>query len=108
MAFEKESKPRYEAYLAWTVYLINPTDKKSETRQILLRLREENKKEALYLYLLGTMSVRENEIKQAMSYFQKAVQIDPKHIDSARQLRILRMRQKGKEASGIIDRLKRK
>jgi CheY-like chemotaxis protein/curved DNA-binding protein CbpA len=107
-AFETEPKPRYEAYMAWTAYLIRPTEEKSETRQVLLKLKEENGKEALYPYLLGTMAVRENEIKQAMAYFQKAVQLDPKHIDSARQLRILRMRQKGKETSGLFDILKRK
>jgi curved DNA-binding protein CbpA/hydrogenase maturation factor len=107
-AFEAEPKPRYEAYRAWTAYLIRPAEEKSEARQVLLRLKEANAKEALYPYLLGTMAVRENEIKQAMSYFLKAVQLDPKHIDSARQLRILRMRQKGKETSGLFDILKRK
>ena len=107
-AFEKAPNPRYEAYMAWSAYLINPMDKKTDTRQVLLRLREENEKEALYPYLLGTMSVRENEIKQAMSYFQRAVQLDPKHIDSARQLRILRMRQKGTESSGLFDILKKR
>ncbi|MCP4196075.1 MAG: response regulator [Proteobacteria bacterium] len=108
MAFEIEPKPRYEAYMAWTAYLIRPAEEKSATRQTLLELKEENGKEVLYPYLLGTMAVRENKIKQAMAFFQKAVQLDPKHIDSARQLRILRMRQKGKETSGLFDILKRK
>ena len=94
--------------MAWSAYLLNPAKNRDETRQVLLRLREENGNEALYSYLLGTMSVRENEIKQAMAYFQRAVQVDPKHIDSARQLRILRMRQKGQEASGLFDILRRK
>jgi curved DNA-binding protein CbpA len=101
-------KPRYEAYQAWAAYLLNPKENARSAKQTLKTLHKAHNKEALYPYLLGSMSTREKDNKSAIAYFERAVSIDPQHIESARQLRILRMRQRGSEMSTIFQRFKKK
>jgi len=59
-------------------------------------------------YLLGNLALREKDSKKAADYFTAAIKIDPQHIDSARQLRLLRMRQRKTETSGLFDLFKKK
>ena len=77
-------------------------------KQLLKKLHKDNKKDPLFSYLLGNVALREKDAKQATAYFELAVSIDPQHIESSRQLRILRMRQKGSELSTIFQRFKKK
>ncbi len=107
-AQEMVPKPRYEAYEAWSKYLIDSVQHKAETEALLDRLHKDNPQEALFLYLLGNLALKEKDKKRAAGYFERAVKADPKHIDSARQLRILRMRQTGSEVSGLFDLFKKK
>lgn len=101
-------KPRYTAHRVWSAYLIDPVGKKQDAEKALARLRKENPEEALYPYLLGSLALREKDGKRAEFFFDQSVRIDPQHIDSARQLRILRMRQQTSEASGLFELFKRK
>ncbi len=106
-AGEINPKPRYKAYQIWATYLINPKKEQSNTKSQLLQLQKENSQDVLYPYLLGTMASREGDSKQAIKYFEQAVKIDPQHIDSARQLRIIRMRESTSEVSGLFDLFKK-
>ena len=107
-AHELSPKPRYEAYKAWTAFLLDPQGQGQGAKQLLKKLHKDNKKDPLFSYLLGNVALREKDAKQATAYFELAVSIDPQHIESARQLRILRMRQKGSEMSTIFQRFKKK
>ncbi|MCP4680089.1 MAG: response regulator [Deltaproteobacteria bacterium] len=107
-ATEIEPKPRYEAHVAWVAYLIDARRQKVNTEKVLMRLHKENKNEALYPYLLGNLALKEKDKKRATQFFERAIRIDPQHIDSARQLRILRMRQQSSEVSGLFEIFKKK
>ncbi len=107
-AAEMIPKPRYEAYQAWSKYLIDSPQHRTETEALLNKLHKDNPNDALFLYLLGNLALKEKDKKRAAGYFERAVRADPKHIDSARQLRILRMRQSGGEVSGLFDLFKKK
>ncbi|MCU0662243.1 MAG: response regulator [Myxococcota bacterium] len=101
-------KPRYEAYHAWAEFLQNPLVNRASAEQTLQKLAREHSDEAQVLYLLGNLCLRNQENDKAISYFERTLQVDDKHIDAARQLRLLRMRQRGSEASGLFDLFKKK
>jgi two-component system, OmpR family, response regulator len=107
-AEELSPKPQYLAYRVWTSYLIDPEKGKKKTEKTLLRLRNQNEESALFPYLLGNMALKERNSKRAAMFFEQAVSIDPQHIDSCRQLRIIRMRQNTTEVSGLFDLFKKK
>jgi len=54
--------------------------------------------------------MRENNEKRATACYERALEIDPQNIDAARQLRIIRMRQRQKssESSGLFDIFRKK
>ncbi|MDD5307941.1 MAG: response regulator [Deltaproteobacteria bacterium] len=102
-AEEISPKPQYTGYRAWAAYLADPIVENAKTERTLVGLRKDNSNDALFPYLLGNFYLREKDAKRAVSYFEEALRINPQHIDSARQLRILRMRQRSTEASGLFD-----
>jgi CheY-like chemotaxis protein/tetratricopeptide (TPR) repeat protein len=101
-------KPRYEAYHAWANFLLNPLLHQAAAEATLQKLAREHPEEAQVLYLLGNLCLRNQETDKAISYFERTLQVDEKHIDAARQLRLLRMRQRSSEASGIFDIFKKR
>ncbi len=107
-ATEIEPKPRYQAHAAWVAYLMDAKRQKTNTEKVLMQFHKENKNEALYPYLLGNLALKEKDKKRATQFFERAIRIDPQHIDSARQLRILRMRQQSSEVSGLFEIFKKK
>lgn len=100
-AEEIKSKPRYQAYVAWSGYLANPEQEKAKTERTLAGLQKDNPDDALFAYLLGNLALKEKSTKRAVSHFEQAVRADPRHIDSARQLRLLKMREKN-ENTGVF------
>jgi tetratricopeptide (TPR) repeat protein len=106
-ALEQKYHPRYEAHKVWSAYLIDPQEKLN-TARVLKELHKKNPDEALYPYLMGNLALREKDRTRAEALFERAVKIDPQHIDSARQLRILRMRSQTTEASGLFDLFRKK
>ncbi|MBW2277769.1 MAG: J domain-containing protein, partial [Deltaproteobacteria bacterium] len=111
-AFEQANalapRPRYRGYCAWTAYLLDPDGARPTSERELAILMKENEDEPLFPYLLGNLALRQKNAKRAIALFEKALEIDPQHIDSARQLRILRMRQRSGETSGLFDIFKKK
>lgn len=107
-ANELTPKPRYQAYHAWSNFLLQPITNRISSEHILQKLSREHPGEAQVLYLLGNLALRNQENDKAISYFEKTLHVDDKHIDAARQLRLLRMRQRSNEASGIFDRFKKR
>jgi len=104
-----EPKARYSAYRAWCSYLAAPKLRESVERD-LSSLAKQNTDDALLYYLLGNFYMRENNEKRATACYERALEIDPQNIDAARQLRIIRMRQRQKssESSGLFDIFRKK
>ncbi len=100
--------PRYQAYHAWASYLSDPIEQQQTTEQLLNKLHDEQPEEVLFVYLLGNLMLREKKEKKATAYFMQAVKLDPQHIDSARQLRLLRLRHRSSETSGLFDIFRKK
>lgn len=98
-----EPRPRYQAYRVWTAYLLNPKEEKKSTEEKLYQLQTENSEEALYPYLLGNMALREKDFSRAAYFFKRAITVDPQHIDSTRQLQLLRTFGYRIENSGLFD-----
>jgi CheY-like chemotaxis protein/tetratricopeptide (TPR) repeat protein len=108
-AEELQPKARYRAYTAWCSYLANPK-LREKVEHALVQLTKQNTDDALMYYLLGNFYMREKNEKRATVCYEKALEIDPQNIDAARQLRIIRMRQRQKstESSGLFDLFKKK
>jgi CheY-like chemotaxis protein/curved DNA-binding protein CbpA len=102
------SKARYSAYRAWCSYLVNSKQRESVERE-LLGLVKQNVDDSIMVYLLGNFYLREGNEKRATTCFEKVLEIDSQNIDAARQLRIIRMRQRQKnsEVSGLFDLFKK-
>jgi CheY-like chemotaxis protein/curved DNA-binding protein CbpA len=97
------SDPRYLAYRAWAAYLASPSAERAALEGELKRLHAQHDREALYPYLLANFYQREKDRRRAEHFYEKTIDIDRHHIDAARQLRILRMRQRTDEPSGLFD-----
>jgi CheY-like chemotaxis protein/curved DNA-binding protein CbpA len=95
--------PRALAYRAWADYLADPPRRRTDLEQELKKLAKEHDREPLYPYLLANLFQRENQAKRAEALYERTLEIDPRHIDAARQLRVLRMRQRAGEQSGLFD-----
>jgi tetratricopeptide (TPR) repeat protein len=104
-----QPKARYRAYTAWCSYLANPKLRETVEHD-LVQLTKQNADDALMYYLLGNFYMREKNEKRATACYEKALEIDSQNIDAARQLRIIRMRQRQKttESSGLFDLFKKK
>jgi CheY-like chemotaxis protein/tetratricopeptide (TPR) repeat protein len=104
-----QPKARYRAYTAWCSYLANPKLRETAEHD-LVQLAKQNTDDALMYYLLGNFYMREKNEKRATACYEKALEIDSQNIDAARQLRIIRMRQRQKttESSGLFDLFKKK
>jgi CheY-like chemotaxis protein/curved DNA-binding protein CbpA len=103
-----DEKARYVAYRAWCSYLVDPAKREPVERE-LVGLTKQNGDDALMFYLLGNFYLRENNEKRATACYERALEIDPQNIDAARQLRLIRMRQRQKsaESSGLFDLFKK-
>jgi CheY-like chemotaxis protein/curved DNA-binding protein CbpA len=101
-------RPRYRGYRAWAAYLLDPDGARGSSEREIAILMKENEADPLFPYLLGNLALRQRNAKRAIAMFETALEIDPQHIDSARQLRILRMRQRSNETSGLFDIFKKK
>lgn len=107
-AWQAKQEPRYQAYTSWADYLSDPVNAVGDTAKTLKQLHKDKPQDALYPYLLGNLALREKDPDRAIVYFETALRLDPQHIESARQLRILRMRQRNTEGSGLFELFKKK
>ncbi|MFO8070660.1 MAG: response regulator [Polyangia bacterium] len=107
-AEQQDSHPRHTAYRLWAEYLMKPHERRSETERTFHKLQKKHPDEVVFPYLLGKLHLREKNSSRAIKHFEAALEIDPGHIDSARQLRIIRMRQRSSEHSGLFDLFKRR
>jgi len=96
-------RPRYRGYRAWAAFLLDPHEARATSERELAILMRENPDDPLFPYLLGNLASRQKNAKRAIAMFEAALEVDPQHIDSARQLRILRMRERSGETSGLFD-----
>jgi hypothetical protein len=107
------------AWVAWTVFC-DPRGKKSanllpKLKQQLLEAINISPNSAASHYFLGEVYLATDEERRATTCFRKALEINPNHVDSARQLRIIQMRRdradkkKGGLLSGdLLGRFKKK
>jgi Flp pilus assembly protein TadD len=55
------------------------------------------------MYRLGLLAKREGDFARAQSYFQHAVQRNPRHVEAQREIRLMRSRGETKPAKGVLD-----
>jgi CheY-like chemotaxis protein/curved DNA-binding protein CbpA len=96
-------KVKYRAFRAWASCIAHP-EKSFDALTELKKLFKDNSDDPLLPYLLGNYYLRHKKNSEAEAFFKKALEIDPRHIDAARQLRLLHMRKsKNSEMSGLFD-----
>jgi tetratricopeptide (TPR) repeat protein len=94
----------HHAMLAWTIYQ-NPAHNRAATvdtvRQGLFRAIKLSRNNPRPYYLLGELSLNENELDKAIGCFRKALELRENHVEAERGLRLAMMRkEKGGEKKG--------
>jgi len=100
---------QFEAYYAWTTYLMLPRDLDSKpvgadqieaTRKLIEKAVAESDKFDMGNVFLGQLAVENGDIKAGRKLFNLALSQNPKNYAAQRQLRLLNMRKDGNEDSG--------
>ncbi len=90
-----KASPDEGEYYAWRGYarFFLEADKKvghAEAMKDLAVCGRKNPNVAAQYYFLGNMAKLMGDLKNAKTHFQKCVQLDPKHIDAQRELRMMK------------------
>ncbi len=87
--------PIYPAYAAWCHYFDSSIDQDSRSKQASQQLHELLRKRphAQTAYFLGMISKLSDRQSEARRLFEKALEIDPLHGESARELRVIEQRE---------------
>ena len=105
----------HKGWYGWALFCDPRTDKEARLSEIKGLLTEAIRlapKSAACHYFLGEVLLHEGQEKRAVASFNKALEINPNHIDAQRQLRLVEMRkqrspQKGEKKS-LLDRFRKK
>jgi CheY-like chemotaxis protein/tetratricopeptide (TPR) repeat protein len=84
----------FRALYGWATYLENPKDEKAraEARQELEKALELAPRSVTGYYYTGQLHKACGELGPAEKMFRKVLEMDPKHVEAARELRVFRMR----------------
>jgi tetratricopeptide (TPR) repeat protein len=95
----------FRALYGWTTYLVNPQDEKvlAEARQELEKAVELAPRSGTGYYYQGQLFKACRELGPAERMFRKVLELDPDHVEAARELRVFRMRkEKGPDQKGLF------
>ncbi len=81
-----ELAPDADQPVAALVQTLVRNNKIKEARQFLLKIVSENENNITATLLLAQLSLLEKDIATAVAYFNRAIQINPKHEDSYREM----------------------
>lgn len=103
------------AWIAWTVFNDPTVDREkmlSPLKEQLLEAVNLSPKSADCNFFLGEVYLLLKEDKRALTCFNKALEINPQHVDAARQVRFIKMRREKetiqKKPTGLFGRFKKK
>ena len=107
--------PIYPSYAAWCHFFDSSIDKEKRSRQAVQQLQDwlQKKPHAQTAYFLGMIFKLSDRQREAVKMFNQALEIDPLHSESSRELRVIELRQqheaerkeKAKSAGGFLDKL---
>lgn len=98
----------FHAYLGWTEMLVHPDDSEARSRakaslEQAVRLAPQSAN-CFYLFGLQQRACGETELAERM--FRKVLELDPKHLEAGRELRLAQMRRekpgKGEGSGGLF------
>ncbi len=101
------------AYCAWLLHQSSP-DKRQESLKLLARAQRYGGRSARVHYYCGMVLKAEGEQARAAESFERALDLDPDDLESARELRLQSLRESGRRpgqedgAHGLIGWLKRR
>ena len=98
----------YHALYAWLLHLMNPTDPApiDEMLSSLDRALKSNPQSERAHYYKGVVLKRLKRDREALSHFHAAVQINPRNVDAAREVRLATMRRESKPPPpGLLSKL---
>lgn len=88
--------PRYEAWLGWAIYLVNP-DRRKVAEKHIAAARKAAPTISDPFVLMARISEREGANDQAADCYAKAMELEPSNLDLARESRLFDIRvRKGK------------
>ncbi|MEE8557506.1 MAG: response regulator [Myxococcota bacterium] len=98
-----ELNPEEGEFLAlygWTTYLVHPEDPEAreQGKEHLAKAIEFAPRSSSGYYYLGQLFKACGELKRAETMFRQVLELDPKHVEAARELRVFKMRRGGEEA----------
>ncbi|MEL6548135.1 MAG: tetratricopeptide repeat protein, partial [Myxococcota bacterium] len=82
----------YQAYYAYSMYLVQGSSSFEEVRDILQRAVKKDPKNGTAYDFMGRIFRAEGNLKQAAIHLQKAIEISPRNADAQRELRVVQMR----------------
>jgi curved DNA-binding protein CbpA len=91
-------EPDYHALYAWLLHLMNPTDPApmDEMLSSLDRALKANPNSERAHYYRGVVLKRLKRDREALNHFRKALEINPRNVDAAREVRLAGMRRDSK------------
>jgi CheY-like chemotaxis protein/tetratricopeptide (TPR) repeat protein len=96
-----DSEGEFHAYYGWTYFLAHPGDEKAQdiAREHLERAIQLAPRSATGYYFLGLQRKACGDGDHAERMFRKVVEIQPRHVEASRELRLASMR-RGKKGQG--------
>jgi curved DNA-binding protein CbpA len=100
-------EPDFHALYAWLLHLMNPTDPAptDEMLSSLERALKAHPNSERAHYYRGVVLKRVKRDREALHHFRKALDINPRNVDAAREVRLAGMRRDSKPPSGLLSKL---
>jgi curved DNA-binding protein CbpA len=100
-------EPDYHALHAWLLHLMNPTDPAPTDEMLasLDRALKSNPNSERAHYYRGVVLKRVKRDREALNHFRKALDINPRNVDAAREVRLAGMRRDSKPPPGLLSKL---
>jgi len=109
-AVEIDPKPEYLAELAWLLFS-NPTRREKATAQIhelVRRMLRDGPDHDRPWVVAAYVARSDGEQEKSERYFRRALEVNPRNVEAAREVRLLDLRKAGDRKPGILDRIRGK
>lgn len=109
-AIDGDAQPAYLAELAHTLF-INPqrrAEAMDEIRDLVQRALKSNEPNDRAYIVAAMLARADDQTGKVERYFRKALEVNPKNVDAARELRLIEMRRAAapKKSGSLLDRLR--